>query len=130
MNHTGRELELMLEGRKRVAMFYAVADELPDEQLIPERKFATHVADGRFVRDEITLTDQNPRTGQPCELKYVFFARRGEEWRIPALALVVRTYYRLGHTDEGIERIESALLGYTDQEADAWCDHHFRSRAV
>jgi hypothetical protein len=33
-------------------------------------------------------------------------------------------------TDEGIERIESALLGYTDEEIDAWCKHRFGSRAV
>jgi hypothetical protein len=130
MNHTGRELELMLEGGKPLAMFYAFIDELPDEELIPEKTFSTYVSDDRFVREEITLPGQDPQSGQPRELKYVFFAERSEAWRIRALALVIRTYQRMGRTDEGVERIESALLGYTEDEIDAWCDHHFRGRAV
>jgi hypothetical protein len=130
MNHTGRELELMLEGRKPLAVFYAFADELPDEQLIPEERFSAYVSAGRFVRDEITLSDRQTKTGHPRELKYVFFAKHEEGWRIRALALVIRTYHHMGHTEEGIERVESALLGYTEAEIDAWCNHQFPGRAV
>ncbi len=122
-NHTGRELKLMLSGCKPLAMFYAMAEELPDERLIPEKKFGRYVAQGLFVRADASFETEHPKTHRLCEVKYVFFARKEEKWRIPALALVVRTYQRMRKTDEGIERIESALLGYTDEEIDAWCKH-------
>ena len=111
-------------------MFYAMAEELPDEGLIPEKKFGRYVAKGLFVRADASFETKHPKTNQLCAVKYVFFATKREKWRIPAMVLVARSYYRMRKTDEGIERIESALLGYTDEEIDAWCKHRFGSRAV
>jgi hypothetical protein len=36
-NHTGKELQLMLEGKRPLSMFYDDADKEPDERIIPER---------------------------------------------------------------------------------------------
>jgi hypothetical protein len=54
-NHTGRELDLMAAGKKPLAMFYAEVGELPDEELIPEKRFAPYVEAGAFVRGETSL---------------------------------------------------------------------------
>src|SRR5690349_10425375 len=127
MIHTG-QIELMLENNKPLAMFYAFAEELPDEALIPETAFSQHVKEGRFVREEITVTDSHPQTGLPCYIKYVFFAKAGEQWRIPAMTLVVRTHHGMARTEEGVERIQHALLGYTEDETDAYRKRHFSHR--
>jgi hypothetical protein len=126
--HTGRELELMLAGRKPLAMFYAFVHELPNEEFIPEEKFAPYVLEGRCIRVEEHYDETHPQTGQPLTIRYVFFAEKGEEWRIPAMKLVKATYSRMRKTEEGIERIEGSLLGYTNEENDAWCEHLFKNR--
>lgn len=126
-NHAGRELDLMLAGRKPLAMFYAFTDELPHEELIPEDSFAPYVESGNFVRSEAVFEDVHPTTGHPLQLKYVFFTSKGEEWRIPAMKLVVATFRRISRADEGLERMECTLLGYTEDETEAWCRYQFQN---
>jgi hypothetical protein len=72
----------MLSGRKPLAMFYAGVKELPDEELVPERAFSTYVEAGRFVRDEEVYQFEHSESHQRLPVKYVFFALKGEEWRI------------------------------------------------
>src|SRR2546422_911191 len=50
--HTGRELALMLEGRKPLAAFWDAHAPAPDQKAIPERLFDPHVAAGRFIKRE------------------------------------------------------------------------------
>ena len=74
-NHTGRELALMLSGKKPLAMFYAEISELPDESLIPDGAFAPYVTSGQFVRGEITLeSGYSVSLGRNAQIRYVFFA--------------------------------------------------------
>jgi hypothetical protein len=121
-NHTGRELELMLNSRKPLAMFYAEVSELPDEELIPEREFEPYVASGQFVRGETTLElDYHPKLKRNALIRYIFFALKAEEWRIPAITLVLQTGLKTPKPDETSERLISALLGYTEAEIDALC---------
>ena len=54
-NHTGRELELMLAGRKPLAMFYAELSELPNEELIPEQHFANSITQALLIREEFAI---------------------------------------------------------------------------
>ena len=126
-NHTGRELGLMLRGRKPFAMFYAEVSELPDERFIPEAAFEPHVRSGLFTRDETIVEDArvHPKLGRKARCKYVFFASREEAWRIPAMTLLLHAREK-GGWNETCERIECTLLGYTDEETDAWCAHVFR----
>ncbi|MBB4845120.1 hypothetical protein HNP55_003666 [Paucibacter oligotrophus] len=124
-NHTNRELELMLAGRKPLAVFYDEISVLPDERIIPEARFAPHVASGRFVRAEAVLSGPfSPRLRRDFRAKYVLFALAAEAWRIPAFLLVQRVAERTGH-NEMRERLVSSLLGYTDAEIDAWCARSF-----
>jgi hypothetical protein len=119
----------MLAGKKPLAMFYEEIGFLPHEEIIPEERFAPYVKSGRFVRSDETYTDTfHPALGRNAEIKYVFLAIVEETWRIPALALLLRICYRTRNfRPEEFERMVSALLGYTDEEIDAWCEHCFRS---
>ena len=65
--HTGRELQLMLEGRKPLAMFYAGTDELPWEELIPEHAFAPHVAN--VTRRDGRSNHHSCRRAYSCEVR-------------------------------------------------------------
>lgn len=127
-NHTNRELELMLAGRKPLAMFYDEVSFLPHDEIIPESKFAPYVLAGSFVRGEQTYEREfNVGLGRNIKIQYVFFALAAHAWRIPALALLLEVRHRTGNwQSEELERMESMLLGYTDSEVDAWCDHRFR----
>ena len=116
-SHTGRELELMLSGRKPLAMFYAQASELPWEDLIPEDAFRPHVQAGRMLRQDLELKS-TASTGTSTVLRYVFYALPGEEWRIQLMIVLKRALHSGGGWNETCERIEGTLLGYTNEEND------------
>ncbi|ASI68631.1 hypothetical protein BA022_08760 [Diaphorobacter nitroreducens] len=125
-NHTNRELELMLEGRKPLAVFCDEVSVLPNEHIIPEARFAPHVASGMMVREQITLEGPyHPGLGRHTQEVYVLFALAHEAWRIRAFVLIKRVRARTGEYNETLERIESELLGYTQAEIDAWCANCF-----
>ena len=50
--HEGKELQLMLAGTKKLAMFYDMAGQDTPEDIIPEKAFENHVKNGRFIRIE------------------------------------------------------------------------------
>jgi hypothetical protein len=122
-NHTGRELELMLAGKKPLAMFYAEVSELPWEELIPEKAFSPYVQEGRFVRVETDYPGGYVEAlGRQARFKYVFFAPFEEVWRIRAIMLLKQSFQESnGPWNEALERIECSLLGYSKEETDAWC---------
>jgi hypothetical protein len=122
-NHTGRELALMLSGKKPLAMFYAEISELPDESLIPEAAFAPHVSAGAFVRGEITLeSSYSVSLGRNAQIRYVFFAPVQEAWRITATSLLRESFAKSQCPwNEALERMEGRLLGYSDEEVVARC---------
>jgi hypothetical protein len=130
-NHTGRELELMLARKKPLSMFYGEIGELPNEEVIPEARFAPFVERGQFVRGETTLElAYHPHWKRNVQVKYVFFAVSDEAWRIPAITLVLKSSLKIFRPDETSERLTSALLGYSDAEIDAQCNELFRSHAA
>ncbi len=130
-NHENRELELMLAGRKPLAMFYEVLSLLPEEEFIPEEKFSPYVASGQFVRGESDIAGPySQKLGRETKIKYVLFALKEEEWRINAMLLLKKQHARTLAWNETCERIESALLGYTDEEIDTWCRKAFPKQAL
>jgi len=125
-NHTNRELELMRAGKKPLAMFYAESSELPREDLIPEQKFAPYVTNNQFVRYEMSFPGSfNRKLGREMQIKYVLFALKEEVWRINAMLLLKKQHYKTGTWNETCERVESELLGYSEEEIDAWCIKSF-----
>lgn len=114
--HDGRELELMLRGTKKFAVFSApvvARDSLPDAS------FAPHVATGRFLRRE--FTSSHKATGTP--MVTICFALAGEGWRVDAL----RSLQALPRSDEQ-ERQIGRLLGYTTAEIDVYLAHAAKLR--
>lgn len=116
----------MLAGRKPLAMFYAAVIELPNEEFIPEMAFAPYVAEKSVFRHAVEFDSRIP-SGEILTFRYVFFALPGEEWRMPAMALLVEGLNAGGGWNETCQRVEGALLGYTQEEIEAYCQAHLRS---
>ena len=120
--HTGYELALMLDGVKPFAKFYL---EYPSEadEWVPEALFEPYVQSGvlikRVTADEPFDKPIRQHGGRMSEgIRQIFYARRGEEWRIDAHLLVWRQL-KHGRWNETLERLEGSLLGYTDAQ-NAW----------
>lgn len=124
-SHTGRELELMLSGRKPLARFSEVSSLLPWEEIIPEEAFAPHVQAGLIRREDIEV-DAKDLSGVPIKMKYVFYALQGHEWRIQLMIVLVRALSAGAGWNETCERVEGTLLGYTDDENDTHCALRFK----
>ena len=78
-NHTGRELALMLDDKKPLAMFYAEVAELPNEVLIPEQAFAPHLMSGAIVRADITMeSGYSASLGRNAHIRSVFLHSRSK----------------------------------------------------
>jgi hypothetical protein len=120
--HTNRELWLMLKGEKPLAVFSERLPSNPDFELIPERFFAPHVEKGLFLVFEGAITD-----ARGAQTRFVFYAKKGEEWRIEAYMLLKRTAIFSGWS-EGFERMEGSLLGYEDWQNDAYIEIVFNGR--
>lgn len=104
-SHTGRELLLMLAGKKPFAHFHRF-DRPEEDGIVPEEYFEPHVREGRIVRiDEIV---EITRLGAS---RKIYYALPGEEWRIEAFKTLWRLAGRHGWND-GFEKMEGYLLGY------------------
>jgi hypothetical protein len=109
--HEGKELELMLAGKKPLAAFY---DELPtdgkiSEEIIPEKAFHPYVLNGIIKRlsEDVTLFKDK------SIVRVVCFCLPDEEWRARFLLWLKRETYsgRISH-DSSHEYIIGGLLGY------------------
>lgn len=112
--HTNRELALMLDGVKPLAVFGEEYPLLAGNSLIPEWLFDKHVATGRFVKREFVgaLVHRDHR------IRHVLYARPDEAWRIEAYILLWHTQEVTGW-NEALERMEGSLLGYEEWQTDA-----------
>jgi hypothetical protein len=121
VTHAGRELELMLEGSKPLAMFYLDADEDEIEDFFPKSKFDQCINNGLLVGRECIITmDLSSTLGKIIRIRYFFYAKIGEEWRIDAMILLIHTENRLTIYDEGLDMMMGSLLGYSDEENDRY----------
>jgi hypothetical protein len=120
--HEGRELELMLAGKKSLAMFN---DDWPEEMEPPESVFDPYVAAGRFVKNETFVPLPAFRDGL---LRYYFYALPGEEWRIDRMIEILKKIF-VEHfpTTPELETETGRLLGYDDADISLFLEHFFRS---
>jgi hypothetical protein len=118
--HEGRELELMLAGKKPLAMFN---DDWPAEMEPPEIIFDPYVALGRFVKLERFVPTSAYKNGQ---LHYYYYALPGEEWRITRMIEIQRriTELRLPTTPE-LEIETGQLLGYDEADIQVFVNRWF-----
>jgi hypothetical protein len=126
--HTGRELVLMLAGKKPLAVFCAEAGALPWEELIPEEAFAPYVQSGFLLRRDLDISSTTS-AGTSVALRYVLYALPGEEARLQVMLTLKRALHSGCGWNESCERVEGTLLGYSDDENDAHCARRFERNA-
>lgn len=123
--HTGRELALMLNGTKPLAVFW---DQYPanlDVEEIPERLFEPYVAAGRFVKLEYVVPVDRITTLDGGALRIVLYAAAGQEWRINAYILLYQIAAKVGWS-EGFERMQGSLLGYEEWQNDVFIEKIYK----
>ncbi len=123
--HQGKELALMLKGEKHLALFHDAIPAQGDipEDIIPERAFVPHVAEGiikRFGKDYA-------HGGQT--VRYVCFTSQANEWRAHAFfhfheeALAGRRPF-----DEAYEYAVGRLLDYSEADIRHYIEHSISLR--
>ena len=113
--HEGKELELMLAGKKQFAMFHdAVPDDGNiDEGVIPEQAFAPYVEAGTFTRLSRDIYDD--KTDQL--IRYVLFSTPSEIWRASFLLWLKEECIISGmFNDPAHDEIIGHLLGVNDDD--------------
>ncbi|MCB1533042.1 MAG: hypothetical protein KDJ35_09265 [Alphaproteobacteria bacterium] len=113
--HEGKELALMLAGKKPLAMFHDLvptSGTIPEE-IIPEQAFAPHVTAGTIKRFAADFT--NTRNGDT--IRYVLFALPGAEWRAEFLLWLNREFYAdRSAWNSAHDELTGKLLGYSDAD--------------
>jgi len=113
--HEGRELELMLAGKKPLAMFHdlLLADHEIPEEIIPEEKFKPYVDTGKIIR----YVEDVP-TGKANDIiRYVLFSLPDETWRIQAYLWMTKEIFSGRRpADEASEIFTGRLLGYSEED--------------
>lgn len=118
--HDGRELELMLAGKKPLAMFN---DDWPEELEPPEVSFDPFVAEGKFIKSIVYL----PVSVFNNELlRYYFYALPQEVWRIAKIIEIQQRLFvnKLATTPE-LEQETGRLLGYEDADINVFLERIF-----
>jgi hypothetical protein len=105
--HTGYELPLLLDGRKKLAW---IDHRYPPEQFEGEDRFRHWVKEGVLHQEE-TIFNFDTAHGY----RTVYYTPKGEEWRIPAMKMVKTCRW-----NEHFERLEGMLFGYEDWQNDWW----------
>jgi hypothetical protein len=120
LTHTGYELPLLLEGRKKLAR---MLDLYPPMTFEGEDRFEHWVTKGVLHREEVNEPFDKPiqSRGQTyLGHRTVYYTPKGEEWRIPASKLIWDASGKSGGWNEYFERLEGMLFGYEDWQNDWW----------
>src|SRR6266852_5971887 len=108
--HDGRELQLMLEGKKHLSMF--LIEETVEYEDYPDKRFDAFTLEGRFVK-EVRVEKFMLVNGAEMSTRRVLYATANEAWRIPAMLMIQDIYRPLtpGRRPD-LERAIGWLLGY------------------
>ena len=104
----GTELQLMLAGKKPMAIFYrAVQDRFDETEGQPFQKY---VSSGKLSRSHFFVSNE----GQSFRTIYLVYTVPGEEWR----AVLYKTLKKTGQMvwNDELEALEGWLLGYEGYE--------------
>jgi hypothetical protein len=120
--HTGYELPLLLEGRKKLAYF---REAYPPSHHCNEEKFDRYVAEGALHREVVVEPFEQAISREDGRVieghRTVYYTRKGEKWRIPAMKLVWDAAAKSGWSLD-FERLQGMLFGYEDWQNDWWID--------
>lgn len=117
--HTGYELPLLIDGRKKLAR---MGDGYPPMTFEGEDRFDRWVAEGLLHKEEV-LEPFDPPTKRWAGHRTVYYTPKGEEWRIAASKLIWGQFGKAGGWNETLERLEGLLFGYEDWQNDWWIEH-------
>ncbi|SDR60681.1 hypothetical protein SAMN05519103_07006 [Rhizobiales bacterium GAS113] len=117
--HTGYELPLLLDGRKKLAKMY---HEYPPMTFDGEDKFDRWVSDGKLHK-EVTIELFEKAIKKFIGIRTCYYTSKGEEWRIPASKFIWQAAQKSGGWNEYYERLEGMLFGYEDWQNDWWFNH-------
>ena len=119
--HTGYELPLLLDGRKKLAR---MSHEYPPMKFEGEDRFDHWVAESVLHREVVDEPFDPPITTSRGQTylghRTVYYTPMGEEWRIPAMKLISHAAGKSGGWNEYFERLEGMLFGYEDWQNDWW----------
>jgi hypothetical protein len=118
--HDGRELELMLEGKKPLSMFSA--DDAVEYENYPDERFDTLTSEGRFVK-EVRIRKLVLVNGEEMRARRTLYATASEAWRIPAMLMIQDIYATLtpGRRPD-LERAIGWLLGYDRSDVELYVE--------
>ena len=100
----GQELQLMLEGRKPMSVFYRATCERFDET--GGQAFNEAVSDGKVNRTVFYISPPHVH----YRVKFVAFTLPGEEWRAALYKELKKAGQKQWNAE--MEKLESTLLGY------------------
>lgn len=112
--HQGKELELMLAGKKHLAVFFDAIPEdgIISEEIIPELAFAPYVEKGQIIR----ISKECIYPGQ-INVRKVCFTTQGNEWRAHALLwLMEESIAGRRPFDDAHEFFVGRLLDYSEED--------------
>jgi hypothetical protein len=113
--HTNRELELMLAGKKPLAVFaHERVEGFKKSDALAGQDFERYVATGTISEHVRSFERQLP-DGSPVSIDYYFYALPGEEWRVQAYCLLLDMLHKTGWCSH-LEWVEGTLLGYTEEQ--------------
>jgi hypothetical protein len=123
--HGGYELALMIHNRKPFAFVYYDSDY--EESRRYKARFDHFISQGLlYSENEIEIVDDE--TGR--QTGRIFYARKGEEWRIPAYKFMLENLKPRDNGFEIRERLEGTLLGYEQWQNDWWLSHNATRNSV
>ena len=127
--HTGRELPLMLNGKKPLAVFHDAYPGFDDPWIFPEDAFQPYVDAGRLIQFDYVEFSNIPMPPPFRGLRRLMYALPGEEWRFDAYLALMSRLATVGWSDES-EREEGRLLGYSDWEIEVHMNRRFPRMCV
>lgn len=117
--HTGYELPLLLDGRKKLAR---MSHPYPPMTFDGEDRFDRWVHQGLLHKEEV-VEPFHPPAKRWDGHRQVYYTPKGEEWRIPASKLIWGEFGKTGGWNESLERLEGLLFGYEDWQNDWWIEN-------
>jgi hypothetical protein len=123
--HTGYELPLLLQGRKKLGFMHF--DSHNDDSQRLKARFDHYVAEGMLHAEE-EIFDVGDKSNR--RVGTIYYTTKGEEWRIRTLMLIRRNSGAAGRWTEIHERLEGTLMGYEDWQNDWWLEYCARGDGV
>ena len=120
--HDGRELEMLLSGKKPLAVFSRLP-EIGENTALGDQGFERAVAEGYLTRFDNTFEFEGK------EIRYIAFTPPSESWRAQAYFLLKKFMFERSWCSH-LEWIEGSLLGYSDDENLAHIRQKYKTKGV